>query len=80
MWWTVKKLLGFVAQWIERLSPEQKVVGSIPIKPTSMAFGYPPEAFCIFGACKAGAGVGNGKAGDAGSLGSWKNRPVWRER
>ena len=25
---------GFVAQWIERLSPEQKVVGSIPIKPT----------------------------------------------
>ena len=30
--------------------------------------------------CKAGAGVGNGKAGDAGSLGSWKNRPVWRER
>ncbi len=71
MWCTVKKLLGFVAQWIERLSPEQKVVGSIPIKPTSMAFGYPPEAFCIFGACKAGAGVGvgNGKAGDAGSLG-----------
>ncbi|WP_186277925.1 hypothetical protein [Bifidobacterium longum] len=46
-------------------------MGSIPIKPTSMAFGYPPEAFCIFGACKAGAGVGvgNGKAGDAGSLG-----------
>ena len=39
MWCTVKKLLGFVAQWIERLSPEQKVVGSIPIKPTSMAFG-----------------------------------------
>ena len=37
-------------------------------------------SFCIFGACKAGAGVGNGKAGDAGSLGSWKNRPVWRER
>ena len=35
MWCTVKKLLGFVAQWIERLSPEQKVVGSIPIKPTS---------------------------------------------
>lgn len=26
---------GFVAQWIERLSPEQKVVGSIPIKPTT---------------------------------------------
>ena len=50
MWCTVEKLLGFVAQWIERLSPEQKVVGSIPIKPTSMAFGYPPEAFCIFGA------------------------------
>jgi hypothetical protein len=32
-------LHGFVAQRIERLSPEQKVVGSIPIKPTSMAFG-----------------------------------------
>lgn len=28
---------GFVAQWIERLSPEQKVVGSNPIKPTEQA-------------------------------------------
>lgn len=26
--------LGFVAQWIERLSPEQKVEGSNPFKPT----------------------------------------------
>ena len=25
---------GLVAQWIERLPPEQKVVGSNPIKPT----------------------------------------------
>lgn len=28
---------GLVAQWIERLSPEQKVVGSNPIKPTRHA-------------------------------------------
>lgn len=33
-WCRVGELLGFVAQWIERLSPEQKVVGSTPIKPT----------------------------------------------
>ncbi len=33
-WCTVGELHGFVAQWIERLSPEQKVVGSTPIKPT----------------------------------------------
>nr|DAQ03523.1 MAG TPA: hypothetical protein [Caudoviricetes sp.] len=37
----------------------------------------------ILSACKAGAGAGAGAGvgvGDAGSLGSWKNRPVWRER
>ena len=44
-WCTVKELLGFVAQWIERLSPEQKVVGSIPIKPTSGAFGICRKPF-----------------------------------
>ena len=30
----LNKKYASVAQWIERLSPEQKVVGSIPIKPT----------------------------------------------
>ena len=57
---------GFVAQWIERLSPEQKVVGSNPIKPTEQAvapvlrggfthfwvLGYRPE--CVSGGGQAG--------------------------
>ena len=50
-------MLGFVAQWIERLSPEQKVVGSIPIKPTTGVFDDMSEAlFHAVNPCLAGMG------------------------
>lgn len=39
---------GFVAQWIERLSPEQKVVGSIPIKPTTKTSEEPGQGAGIW--------------------------------
>ena len=38
---------GSVAQWIERLSPEQKVVGSIPIKPPALAPSQSGRGFVI---------------------------------
>ena len=63
---------GFVAQWIERLSPEQKVVGSNPIKPTEQAvapvlrggftyfwvLGYRPK--CVSGGGQVGGAVAFG--------------------
>ena len=67
-----KHMLASEAQWIERLSPEQKVVGSNPIKPTEQAvapvlrggftrfwvLGYRPE--CVSGGGQVGGCRGIG--------------------
>ncbi len=39
---------GFVAQWIERLSPEQKVMGSSPTKPTNVEYSVEVQMTATF--------------------------------